>query len=61
MVLETAATMVGRSEVWEERRLLDGSWHRLYRRYFTAEGQAQELGGGRVLFAGEWFVMVANP
>lgn len=61
VVLETAATMVGRSEGWEERSLRDGSWHRIYRRYFTAEGLARELGGGRVLFAGRWFVIVGNP
>lgn len=59
IVLETAESMVGNSEAWEERPLLDGSTHRIYRRYFTAEGLADELGGGHVLFAGEWFVMVA--
>lgn len=52
-MLETAATTMGRSAGWEERPLLDGSWHWTYRRYFTAEGLAQALGGGRVLFAGE--------
>lgn len=61
VVLETAATMVGRSEGWEERSLRDGSRHRIYRRYFTAEGLAREMRGGRVLFAGRWFVMVGNP
>lgn len=59
VVLETAQSKVGTSEAWEERLLLDGSRHRIYRRYFTPESLAQELGGGRVLFAGEWFVMVA--
>lgn len=60
VVLETAVTLVGRSEAREERLLLDGPRYRVYRRYFTTEGLAQELGGGRVLFAGEWFVMVAT-
>jgi ubiquinone/menaquinone biosynthesis C-methylase UbiE len=59
VVLETAESKVGNSEAWEERLLLDGSRHRIYRRYFTAEGLAEELGEGKVLFAGEWFVMVA--
>ena len=35
-----------------------GSRHMIYRRYFTAEGLAEEL-GGRILFAGRWFVMAA--
>ncbi len=38
---------------------LDGSRHRIYKRYFTADGLVPELGGGRVPFAGEWFIMVA--
>ncbi len=59
IVLETAQAKAGTAEAWEERPLLDGSRHRIYRRYFTAEGLAEELGAGKVLFAGEWFVMVA--
>jgi ubiquinone/menaquinone biosynthesis C-methylase UbiE len=45
-----------RSEGWEERVLSDGSRYTIYRRYFTAEGLAEEL-GGRVLLAGKWVVM----
>jgi ubiquinone/menaquinone biosynthesis C-methylase UbiE len=42
----------------EERLLNDGSrWH-VYKRYFTGEGLAEELGGGKVLFEGRWFVVV---
>jgi ubiquinone/menaquinone biosynthesis C-methylase UbiE len=48
----------GRTEGWEERRLSDGLRYTIYRRYFTAEGLAEEL-GGRVLFEGRRFVMVA--
>lgn len=48
----------GEYEGWEERALSDGSRYEIYRRYFTAEGLAAEL-GGRVLFNGKWFVMVA--
>jgi len=46
----------GRAEGWEERRLSDGSRYEIYRRYFTAETFAEEL-GGRILFAGRWMVM----
>jgi len=59
VVVETAQTKVGTTEAWEERPLLEGSRHRIYRRYFTADGLAAELGGGTVLFSGEWVVMVA--
>jgi hypothetical protein len=30
------------------------------KRYFDAEQLAAELGGGRVLHAGSWFVMVSS-
>jgi ubiquinone/menaquinone biosynthesis C-methylase UbiE len=43
---------------WQERVLNDGSRHEVYKRYFTAEGLAEELGGGEVLHAGPWFVVV---
>jgi ubiquinone/menaquinone biosynthesis C-methylase UbiE len=43
---------------WEERVLNDGSrWH-VYKRYFTPEQLCEELGGGEVLLANRWFVMV---
>jgi ubiquinone/menaquinone biosynthesis C-methylase UbiE len=45
---------------WQERELNDGSRWEVFKRYFTAEGLAAELGGGRVLHAGTWFVAVAH-
>jgi demethylmenaquinone methyltransferase/2-methoxy-6-polyprenyl-1,4-benzoquinol methylase len=42
----------------QERVLNDGSVHSVYKRYFTGTGLAAELGGGRVLHDGRWFVMV---
>jgi ubiquinone/menaquinone biosynthesis C-methylase UbiE len=47
-------------EQWQERTLSDGSRHRVYKRFFTPDGLAAELGGGRVLHAGRWFVVVAR-
>lgn len=45
---------------WQERELNDRSrWH-VYKRYFTPEELTDELGGGRVLHAGMWFVAVAH-
>ena len=45
-------------EALQERILNDGSRHEVYKRYFTPAGLASELGGGRVLHAGRWFVVV---
>src|SRR5262249_35058589 len=42
----------------QERVLNDGSVHSVYKRCFTGAGLAAELGGGEVLFDGDWFVMV---
>lgn len=45
----------------QERVLLDGSRHTVYKRYFTPEQLAAEIGDGRVLHAGRWFVAVMSP
>ena len=45
-----------------QRRVLnDGSEFEVYKRYFDAGALAAELGGGTVLHAGQWFVMVSSP
>jgi SAM-dependent methyltransferase len=59
VVLDAALREGGVPEEWQERKLNDGSRHRVYKRFFTPDGLASELGGGRVLHAGDWFVMVA--
>jgi demethylmenaquinone methyltransferase/2-methoxy-6-polyprenyl-1,4-benzoquinol methylase len=61
VVLDAARGTDGVPEEWQERKLNDGSRHRVYKRFFTPEGLIGELGGGRVLHAGNWFVMVATP
>jgi demethylmenaquinone methyltransferase/2-methoxy-6-polyprenyl-1,4-benzoquinol methylase len=43
---------------WEERRLKDGSTWTVYKRYFDPAELTEELGGGDVLHAGRWFVVV---
>ena len=45
---------------WQERILNDGSRWRVFKRVFTAEQLADELGGGEILHAGRWFVVVAR-
>jgi ubiquinone/menaquinone biosynthesis C-methylase UbiE len=49
------------AEEYQERILNDGSRWEVYKRFFTGEGLAVELGGGRVLHEGGWFVVVASP
>jgi demethylmenaquinone methyltransferase/2-methoxy-6-polyprenyl-1,4-benzoquinol methylase len=44
---------------WQERALNDGTRWTVYKRFFTAQGLLEELGGGTVLFEGDWFVLVA--
>ena len=46
---------------WQERILNDGSRWQVYKRFFTATGLADELGGGEALFEGRWFVVVRSP
>jgi demethylmenaquinone methyltransferase/2-methoxy-6-polyprenyl-1,4-benzoquinol methylase len=44
----------------QERLLNDGSRWEVYKRYFMADELAEELGGGDVLFDGDWFVVVRS-
>jgi ubiquinone/menaquinone biosynthesis C-methylase UbiE len=45
-------------EEYQERMLNDGSRHVVYKRYFTPERLMAEVGSGRTLHAGRWFVAV---
>ncbi len=48
------------AEECQQHELGDGSCHRVCKRYFEASELAAELGGGSVLHAGRWFVVVAR-
>jgi ubiquinone/menaquinone biosynthesis C-methylase UbiE len=48
-------------EAWQERVLNDGSRWRVYKRWFTPDGLAAEVGGGEALHSGRWFVVVRSP
>jgi hypothetical protein len=50
----------GVAEAWSPRVLGDGSSWEVYKRWFTPEGLLEELGGGDVLLAGDWFVVVRS-
>ena len=45
---------------WQERILKDGSSWEVYKRFFMAEGLAEELGGGESLYKSRWFVAVRS-
>jgi ubiquinone/menaquinone biosynthesis C-methylase UbiE len=45
-------------EELQERTLADGSVWEVYKRFFLPEELAAELGGGEILFSGNWFVVV---
>ena len=45
---------------WQGRVLNDGSRWEVFKRYFTPEELVEELGGGRVLHSGTWFIAVAH-
>jgi len=58
VVVDSARRDDAEAEEWQERVLSDGSRHAVYKRYFTGEGLAAELGGADVLLDGRWFVAV---
>jgi len=47
-------------EHMSQRVLNDGSTWEVFKRYFTGAGLAEELGGGDVLFEGDYFVVVRS-
>ena len=61
VVLDTARREGVGAEEHQVRVLSDGSRHRVYKRFFDAGELGEEIGGGRPLFAGRWFVLVASP
>ena len=58
VITDSALRPDGAPEAWQERELNDGSRHRVYKRWFTAAGLAEELGGGETVHDGPWFVAV---
>lgn len=59
VVVDSARRPDTPAETWDARTLNDGSRHRVFKRYLTAEQLAEEM-GGRVLLAGRWFVAAAR-
>jgi demethylmenaquinone methyltransferase/2-methoxy-6-polyprenyl-1,4-benzoquinol methylase len=61
IVVDSASRPDHGAEEWQERVLNNGARFTVYKRYFDAESLAAELGGGTVLLANRWFVMVSSP
>jgi ubiquinone/menaquinone biosynthesis C-methylase UbiE len=59
VVVDSAVRPDHEREEWQTRVLGDGSRHQVYKRYFDADELKAELGGGAIVHAGDWFVMVA--
>jgi ubiquinone/menaquinone biosynthesis C-methylase UbiE len=60
VVVDSAIRPEHDPEEWQPRTLNDSSRHIVYKRYFDPGGLAGELGGGEVLHASRWFVMVRS-
>jgi ubiquinone/menaquinone biosynthesis C-methylase UbiE len=59
IVVDSAVRPDHERQEMQERILNDGSAFEVYKRYFDGDELARELGGGTVLHASDWFVMVA--
>ena len=55
VVIDSAMRPGVEPEQWQDRVLNDGSRHRVFKRYLTADQLAAEI-GGRVILTGDWFV-----
>ena len=61
VVVDSSRAAVDVDEEMQTRELDDGSRWEVYKRWFTGDGLARELGGGDVLLDGRWFVAVRSP
>jgi demethylmenaquinone methyltransferase/2-methoxy-6-polyprenyl-1,4-benzoquinol methylase len=59
VIVDSALRPDVQPEEIQERILNDGSRWTVLKRYFTGVGLAEELGSGRVLHEGRWFVAVS--
>lgn len=61
LVVADAARRPGHDpEEWQQRKVADGTAWPVFKRFFLPEQLVEELGGGDVLFAGDWFVVVRS-
>src|SRR6185503_1596891 len=60
IVIDSALRPGVEPEQWQTRVLNDGSRHRVFKRFLTAEQLATEI-GGEVVLSGRWFVAARAP
>jgi demethylmenaquinone methyltransferase/2-methoxy-6-polyprenyl-1,4-benzoquinol methylase len=61
LVVADAARRPGHEpDEWQQRTIADGSTWPVFKRFFRPEQLVEELGGGDVLFAGAWFLVVRS-
>lgn len=61
LVVADAARRPGHEpDEWQQRRIGDGTVWPVFKRFFLPEQLVDELGGGEVLYAGAWFVVVRS-
>jgi demethylmenaquinone methyltransferase/2-methoxy-6-polyprenyl-1,4-benzoquinol methylase len=60
VIVDSARRPDHEPEELQERILNDGSRYEVYKRFFEPDALAEELGGGTVLHASRWFVMVSS-
>lgn len=61
VVVDAAVRPEHHGAEWQARILNDGSRYEVYKRYFEPRQLLEELGGGAVLHASDWFVVVGSP
>jgi ubiquinone/menaquinone biosynthesis C-methylase UbiE len=61
VVVDSARAGAEQDEMRQERILNDGSRWEVYKRWFTPNALAAEIGGGMTIFDGRWFVAVRSP
>ena len=61
IVIDSARAADAQSAAWQERVLNDGTSWQVYKRWFTPSELVEEIGGGEILFAGDWFVAASSP
>jgi ubiquinone/menaquinone biosynthesis C-methylase UbiE len=60
VVVDAALRDEHEPEEWQERILRDGSRFAVYKRFFTPRALLDELGGGALVHASRWFVVVSS-
>jgi ubiquinone/menaquinone biosynthesis C-methylase UbiE len=61
VVVDAARRPNHAAEEWQNRRISDGTTWPVFKRFFDPQQLLAELGGGQILFAGQWFLVASSP